>query len=107
MTALSNNTFKTSQAFVCTAYIKTCFLYTPSFLKAVLRHTVMFKTRKLRTLRLTAGAPTEHGQSLENHFMEEESNGFIFQLVLQQVAVVIHIPALAGNGDPLKKRKMA
>lgn len=63
----------------------------------------MFKTRKLRTLRLTAGAPTEHGQSLENHFMEEESNRFIFQLVLQQVAVVIHIPALAGNGDPLKK----
>lgn len=60
---------------------------------------------KARTLRLTAGAPTEHGQSLENHFMEEESNGFIFQLVLQQVAVVTHIPALARNGDPLKKKK--
>lgn len=39
--------------------------------------------------------------------MEEESNGFIFQLVLQQVAVVIHIPALAGNGHPLKKKKKA
>jgi len=38
--------------------------------------------------------------------MEEESDRFIVQLVLQQVAVVIHIPALTGNGHPLKKKKM-
>lgn len=32
---------------------------------------------------LTAGAPAEHGESLEHHFVEEERHRFVLQLVLQ------------------------
>lgn len=53
--------------------------------------------------RLTACAPTEHGQSLKHHLVEEQGNRLILQLVLQQVAVVIHIPALTGDRHALRE----
>lgn len=56
---------------------------------------------------LTAGAGGEHGDGLEQHLVEEQSHGFVLQLVPQQEAVVDHVPALTGDGHALTTHKQS
>lgn len=52
-------------------------------------------------LGLTAGTAAEHGQRLEHHFVEEQSHRFVVQMVLQQEAVIVHVPPLTRDGHTL------
>lgn len=51
--------------------------------------------------RLTAVAAAEHGQCLERHLVEEQSHGFVVQVVLQQEAVIVHVPPLTRDRHAL------
>lgn len=52
-------------------------------------------------LGLTAGATAEHGQRLKHHLVEEQSHGFVVQMVFQQEAVIVHVPPLTRDRHPL------
>lgn len=54
---------------------------------------------------LTAGATAEHGQRLEHHLVEQQSHGFVVQMVFQQEAVIVHVPPLTRDCHTLKHTK--
>ena len=54
---------------------------------------------------LTARSAAEHGDRVEHHLVEKQCHRFVFQLVLQQVAVVQDIAPLTGNGHALRRKR--